>query len=392
MDFIDDICEKYGYDNELKVAISRIFPIMLQQYGEDRKNDIIETFRDVRIFKSKDMSKTTRDNIKEIMMSGVNENIKFIEEDPYGNDMDPGSYYCNNPVFNEKMKNIGSRKWINIIDMQDSRNGESYKEMFGTYINLPYLIHELGHAFAMNKSKAVVRGKELYIKQGMLETLSDIEIVGDKINITEKENKNIIIEEMINEKDTQEMLCKYMNLDSYSEVKQKLDDINHVNTSYTPVLISIAEKMESVIGKEQLLELRIDNNMKVKENFRQKAKKTKIYEKYLANEDVFEYLDEKTFELFQLKLSCYKMTVEEYKEKTERTMVKAFAPLCAYEEAVNLDSMNESRYTEISNNILKEYDENNLQKSLKGQVKENIEITEKTESGILTPNIENIIK
>ncbi len=392
MEFIDEVCDKYGYDEEIKIAISKIFPVMVEQYGENRKSDIIEMFNDVRIFKSKDMSKSTQSKIEDIMTSNINKNVNFIDENPYEDDNEPGSYYSSLPIFNENLESTETRKWIVIKDMEGTIYGNEYKNTFGTYINIPYFIHELGHAFAMNKSKAVISGNTLHLKRGMFETISEVQNMDDKVNIIEKENKYIIIEEMLNEKETQDMLCKYMGLESYVEVNSRLNQIKHVGTSYSPVLISLANKMEEVIGREDLLSLRVDNNMKIKENFKQMAKKSQIYKKYLNNKDAFEYLDEKIFELFKLKLSCYKMSVDQYKEQTSRKMVDAFASLCAYEESINPEKMNEPKYTNIRNNILEQYEKNTLKEVLKTQIKDDIDISTNSSSDSLELKKENMVK
>ena len=58
---IEEISNKYGYDEELQIAIGITIPLMIKEYGEEKLEDIYKLFRDTRIVATSDMGKDNRD-------------------------------------------------------------------------------------------------------------------------------------------------------------------------------------------------------------------------------------------------------------------------------------------------------------------------------------------
>lgn len=143
------------------------FSIMMEEYND--LEGIKRVFSTVWIFSVFDMSKEILDDIENIMMYGVNENIIFEEENAYGNS-NAGAFYRYLPLFGINMNLIGEIKYLVARDMSKLINGNGYNDLFGTTINIPYLLHELNHAYAMMNSLYKIDGDRIYSKHGMFET------------------------------------------------------------------------------------------------------------------------------------------------------------------------------------------------------------------------------
>ena len=349
---VEEISSQYGYSEELKIAIRLTLPLMVDAYGESRIDEICELFRNTRIFATSDMSKTNRDRVEQEMLSGTNSHVNFVDgEDPYQNDIDPGSYYSYQAVYDKNMNVVDEKRWVVVKDMQGSLNGEEYKNLFGTTINIPYFIHEMNHAFAMQNATYRREGNIIYSKHGMVEQKLSFDATGSGITLKDEETNNIIIEEAINEKISQDMLTSLMKAEDYSTVDRMLRDINHISTSYSPVLISLAEKMENMLGRGAFLSWRKDNNMSVLEEFNRIASQSDISRKYCEGMSPYDYFDQKCFAVFLLKCNGYKMSMEEYAKRNKELMVEAFAPLCAYQDR-KLGTMSLEKFEDIRNGIL----------------------------------------
>lgn len=349
---VNEISLKYNYDDELKQAILITIPLMVEEYGEDSLEDIIKLFKNTRIFSTPDMGYNNRKKIADSMTSKYNSHIKSEETDPYQNgNSEPGSYYSYETIYDQNMNIVGEARWIVVKDMKDEINGQDYKQIFGTTINMPYFIHEINHAFAMQNAIYTKQGNQITSKHGMYEQVYSFSNDGESISLTEESNSHIILEEAMNEKITQDMLVSLLQAKDYTEVTDILKSINHITTSYSVILITLIEKLEKIMGKEKLLSLRKDNDMSVITEFNSFAKESEIAQKYIKEENPFNYFSKKCFELFRLKCEGYKMSIDEYEAKSKELMVEAFIPLCAYQNQ-KLGTIDLEKFDEIRNNIL----------------------------------------
>jgi len=338
--FIDEIVEKYSYGDNVRRAIEITIPLMVKKYGEHRLDDILNVFRDVRIFTIDKLENERYEAIEKEMTTGINEHIKIESETDYGNDIIPSSTYGYIPIYDEKMNIVGERRWIVVQEMTDFRQN-GYEELFGTNINIPYFIHELGHAFGMQKPEYRQEGNRIYAKHGMYETIDEITIGDDErareIRIS---GENLLVEELVNEKAVQDMLVDFFNSKDYSEVNAKLNDIGHGSSNYGPTLMSLAEHLELRIGTENLIRWRMDNDTSIKDNFNDIARTTEIAATYFPGEEPFAYFASKAHQIYLDKCNCYSMTIDEYRQRNLVGFLDAMAPICAYREGIGEKDFN----------------------------------------------------
>lgn len=332
--FIDTIVEKYNYPNNVRRAIEITLPLMVKKFGPERMEDILSVFSDVKIFTIKELKQEEYDKIEKEMMEGVNPHIKSESEVNYGSTSVPGSIYSYNPVYDENMNVVDEKKWI-VVQEINKYQAKGYQELFGTDINIPYFIHEASHALGMLKPTYRKEGNRIYSKHGMYESVDEL-VLDEEGYIKEVRvfDANILVEELVNEKSTQDMLCDFFGVDKYSEVNEKLKKIGHVSSNYGPTLMALAESLELALKPQNLMRWRIDNDTSVKDNFNTIASSTKIAGTFFPGEEPFNYLATKAHEMFLNKSNCYKIGLEEYRKRSLVSYLDAMAPICAYREGI----------------------------------------------------------
>lgn len=297
-EFIDEICKNYNYDDNLRKAIELAFSLMMEEYND--LEGIKKVFSSVRIFSVFDISKKTLDDIEDIMTDGVNENIVFEEEDAYGNS-NAGAFYRYLPLFDINMNLIGEIKYLVARDMGKLINGNGYKDLFGTTINIPYFLHELNHAYAMMNPLYKIDGDRIYSKHGMFETEQRIEKINDKIKISDDKQLYIYLEEIINEWITQKMLCSFFKVNDLDNVYYKLRNINHVPGTYTRSMLDLANYFEIAIGKENLMGYRKDNDYNVIKKFNLVACESELCSHFFNGIEPYDYFNESVSKMNELR-------------------------------------------------------------------------------------------
>ena len=350
--FIDEIASKYGYDKNLKRAIEIILPLLIRKHGKEKEEDILTLFRDVHIFAPDDLSESNIIAIKEKMTEGVNQHI-VKDEVNYNGDISDASYYFY-PVYNENMEVIGEIRWI-IAEKVDKFRKDGYIEIFDTDINVPQFLHEIEHAYGMKKPTCEKKDNLIFSKHGMFETVEQVELIDAGYTLKRISEKGRILEEMINEKNTIEMLVDYFCVNDYQELKTILDEIGHIPYIFEGVLVTITEKLETAIGSENLDSLRAENNEAVRETFNEACKKTMIANAYFKDEVAFDYLEAKATEIYNIKNNCQNIEISDYLKTNVELVLDALAVISAFNETQEVITLEE--YEEIRNNALNKYKE-----------------------------------
>ena len=101
--FIDEIVEKYGYEDNVRRAIEIAIPLMIKKYGEERLEEVLNVFKDVRIFVFNERTEEVYETIQKEMEHGINVHLKDETKADYGNDFVPGSGYTYQAIYDEDM-------------------------------------------------------------------------------------------------------------------------------------------------------------------------------------------------------------------------------------------------------------------------------------------------
>ena len=309
---------------------------MIDTYGENCIEEVLSFFKNSRIFATNDMSLENRRAIEREMTKKDDLDNGY---NPYQTTTEPGAYYSYEPIYvNGSIED--EIRWIVV----NTKDGEKYREIFGIPLNMPYFLHELNHAFTMQNPVYERKDNIIHSKHGMYTEI--LQITNDKTETID--SSDIILEEIINELYTQRQLTKLSGKESYNEVDIGLRKINHVSSTYNPVLIMLAERFEDLIGKDKLFNYRKNNDMSIKDEFNSLASMSSIKEKYFPDMDAWDYFSSKCFEIFTLSNNKIKYidNIEEYGNIQRKLIFEAFAPLCAYRE-IKQGDMNIERYEEI---------------------------------------------
>lgn len=152
-DIVEEICEKYGYDSEdkegndsLKTVLLKAIPAMLKNTKPKEIQIFYKMLRHTPIVITENITREGLDKLKEQYIGNINPHIvndntqKSELMGAYGKKVGDGAY-VSEPIIDENMQVIGKKSFIYIQKVQ-----EKQKEFLGTDINVPHLLHELGHA------------------------------------------------------------------------------------------------------------------------------------------------------------------------------------------------------------------------------------------------------
>lgn len=157
--FVDKLCDDFDYDSNIRHLLYLIIPAFIIKYGMNKEKVIHNTLRDVKIYKSNQISKQVK------------------------------GYYVARPI------NIG--KNIEIIKHLVLYNYESI-----SLINLlETLIHELNHAINSYNNTIKVTNKYIYLRTGLTHLIYD----KNTLESIKKDN-SYILEEIINTKQTDDIV------------------------------------------------------------------------------------------------------------------------------------------------------------------------------------------
>lgn len=207
------------------------------------------------------------------------------EESEYNSTFAPGAYVTT-PVLDQQGKLIGKRSFL-YVERLNSYFEEVTKKL-ETNIHVPHLLHELGHAQAARKNEYIQEGNKIKSRCGMLQKENEVEFEDGKPILIEKESQGIYLEEAIN------TVLEYENIAKFLGIKpEEVDNALYrgvgihglVSSSYHGIMDSIGQKMQEVIGKKGLEQIRIFDNQTEIGKFNKKAKNTQYWKENVHSKE-----------------------------------------------------------------------------------------------------------
>jgi len=334
--FIDEIVKKYDYQDNVRRAIEIALPLMIKKYGEHRLDDIFRLFRSVEICSFSERTPEAYEEINEKMLNGLNTNINDEAKVNYGlEEIVPGSTYSYHTIFDQDMNITGEKCWIS-IEAVTGKNQAIYEEMFGTNINVPYFLHELGHAFAMQNPVYKKEGNRIYSKHGFYEKVEEISYEEEIPTIKTVQEEGLLVEDIVNEKMTKDQLMDFFGLEDVEDLKLVLKRLPKSSNVYGGSLHFLAEQLEFRLGTKNILKWRVDNDSKVRENFSSLCNATEIASVYFKGEDAYSFFSSKVHEIYvsNTLAQSSKISIEEYGKINKLAFYDAMAVICSYREAI----------------------------------------------------------
>lgn len=190
---VDSISDKFNYDENLRHLLYVVVTSFVIKYGIKSENVIIDCFSNTKIYFGK------CDN-------GIS------------------AYFDRNLLFDEKYY---TKKYIVI----DSNNSQNYIHFLDT------IIHEFNHAVNSMKNEIKEDENKIYLRTGLSYIIYD----KSNIHIGESKSKDFVLEEIINTKQTEEIIHIILNFSKY-----EIDDVEVVN-----FLTSIVNEISNLKYKSQ---------------------------------------------------------------------------------------------------------------------------------------------
>lgn len=352
LNYIDGICKKFQYNFEMNKLLRKLFPIIIDYYGNDYYKKIIRAFFNTPIIVTKRLSK----NNLEIIRNHFEQKTKpvIIEgEEFYQGNAEPGSILGFEPIFDKECNVTDERKWIVAKDMKDTIYEELFVKYFGTTINVPFLIHEMCHVIGSLNTVYQKKDDKFYSKTGMVEELYSIDKKDDKYVLKEVFSKYFVLEEAVNELNTREILAKFLKK-PYDLIEFILKKIGNDNSTYTTSLITVAEELRSAIGKENLNRYRIDNDMNVKNKYNEEASKSIIMNEENCDKEPFDIMDFYATKLYEI--NCKRNDYDNISfEKLQNYYVfYSVLPSFAYKNKKGMSEYTYQNYKNLKNSLLGE--------------------------------------
>ena len=251
--YIDQIAEKFGYDEELVSQLKRVVPIMTEGKSEEVKNMLFDTLNRVKIFvMENDPTREDVEKCKQEVMGKDNKGVTFVEEDrgEYDNRGVAAGAYVNEPVFDEEMNIVGRNSFIYTTKLG------KYSKLAGLYdtrINLGHLVHELGHAWASEKGEFVQNSDGSYVTNvGAYTNISEVD--KEKRKVKSKSYEGLMIEEALNTIEEENVTFKLTGIDDLRELRQNYD---YVPSNYQGMMTDMMRAYIEKFGKEHFDKFRI---------------------------------------------------------------------------------------------------------------------------------------
>ena len=223
--YIDQIAEKFGYDEELVSQLKRVVPIMTEGKSEEVKNMLFDTLNRVKIFvMENDPTREDVEKCKQEVMGKDNKGVTFVEEDrgEYDNRGVAAGAYVNEPVFDEEMNIVGRNSFIYTTKLG------KYSKLVGLYdtrINLGHLVRELGHAWASEKGEFVQNSDGSYVTNvGAYTSVSEVD--KEKREVKQESRDRLMIEKNLNSIEEENVILKLAGM-------KNLEDLRY-NYYYSP--------------------------------------------------------------------------------------------------------------------------------------------------------------
>lgn len=276
---INEVCKKYGYNDldqekndSLKTVLLKCVPIML----DGRKTSDRELFYQMLehtpiVITDAELTKEEHDKIIEKYIGNTQPNIIENQKQDlgeYGKGVAEAEYYSSS-IIDENLKIKGKKSFIHIGIVSNKS-----KEFLNTEVNVPHLIHELGHAWHSEKDESTSQEDgTIKLRQGTCESIYSYKRQSDGKYLENCEKTSyLMIEEEMNTIAEEIAMAHYMGIPR--EEMQDAYKTYLVPSAYQTSNRYIVEKMIKIIGKEVFEKWRLEGDETSKNKINSVMEKT----------------------------------------------------------------------------------------------------------------------
>ena len=280
-DFVEQICVKFGYDKQdtegnksLKTVLLEVIPIMLKESKKEDRNLFYQMLSHTPIVITENMTQESYDKLVEQYI-GKNVNEHIIEEDldlgEYSKGIAAGAYVAE-PILDENMNLQGKKSFIYI-----QKNMRNAKEFLGSDINIPHLIHELGHAWHAEKDQFVMQEDgTLKERIGTAEFTYTFSKTPDNKFVKKCEKvTGLMFEESMNTVAEEIAMANYMGISL--EEMQKEYNASLIPSNYQGYMTNLVKYMLDKLGKDDFENYRLYGETESKNKINEAMEKTEYW-------------------------------------------------------------------------------------------------------------------
>lgn len=275
---VEQICQKFGYSDQdkegndsLKTVLLKVIPAMLKDSNQDDRNLFYQMLSHTPIVITENLTQESYNKLLEQYI-GKNVNQHIIEENvdlgEYGSNLAAGAY-VSEAILDENMNLQGKKSFIYIQKVT-----EKAKNFYGTDINVPHLIHELGHAWHAEKNEFVMqKDGTLKNRVGFAEFIysfsktQDNKFVRKCISAT-----GLMIEESMNTVAEEIAMANYMGISLEQMRKEYRNSL--IPSVYQGYMVYFAEHMLLKLDKDEFEKYRLYGETEIKDKINDLLKKT----------------------------------------------------------------------------------------------------------------------
>lgn len=277
-EIVEEVCNKYGYDDHdkdendsLKTVLLKVIPAMLKDSKPEDRNLFYKMLSHTPIVITENLTQEGYEKLLEEYI-GTDVNQHIIEEDTdlgeYGKELGAGAY-VSEPILDENM-NLQEKKSFTYIQ----RVSGKAKEFLGTDINVPHLIHELGHAWHAEKKQFVMQEDgTLKERVGTAEFIYSFSKTPDNKFVKKCiKTTGLMLEESMNTVAEEKAMANYMGISLEEMRKQYRDSL--VPSNYQGYMADLVAHMLDTLGKDDFENYRLYGDAESKNKINTLMKKT----------------------------------------------------------------------------------------------------------------------
>lgn len=273
-EIVAEVSQKYGYEKEFSDVLKKVMGVMLDDKPEEEKQIFYRMLQHTPIVVLPHHSKLTEDELMEMYIGNVNPHIeeKDVNLGSYGA-VEPSGAFCTEAILDENLKLIGEKQFIYIR----RQNNNKFQELFDTDINIPHLIHELGHAVNSEINEYSMEDNVLIQRAGTGKFKSQITKTSEGKYIKEEIGRTgLMIEEALNTNEEQECVCKYLGI-TKDELSNLYKNGTISTSNYMGLMSEMTEHLLTKTSAEDIKKWRLTGDYRYIESINEALSHTAPY-------------------------------------------------------------------------------------------------------------------
>lgn len=281
---IEKVSEKFKYEKDLINVLNKILPAMLDTASYEEKQLFYKMLEHtpIVVLPKEDLEK--KRNILEKYKENPNKHIIELEEDLGEYSLqEPEGAFSSEPILDENLNLIGTKQYLYVTAFDTNKtlyDGEKKLfELFGTGINVPHLIHELGHAWVSEKDQYNIDKNGILTQRvGTAELKYKLEKQNDGTYTKKKISQiGLMLEEGLNTNMEDEAVARYLNINE--ENINELYRSTLVPSSYRGLQSNITNWLQMKTSKNLVRRWRILGEESSKKKLNDVMEQTQEYER-----------------------------------------------------------------------------------------------------------------